>query len=115
MTAIQAQPAVEPLQLTSAIRTQVSGMAQAMGSFAEAGLPLTEPVVGTVDGAPTAPALSPVALAVTSLADAMKQFDVNGAMLGGQTSLGAPTATDLKLTALQNPATGDILATGGKA
>ena len=110
---IQAQPAVEPVPLTSAMRAQVSSMAQAMGSFVEAGLSQPELAAASADGAAAAPTLSPVALAVTSLADAMKQFDVNGPALGGQSSLGVPTTT-LKLSGIQDPNAGDMLTTGGK-
>jgi hypothetical protein len=44
------------------------------------------------------------------LADAMKQFDVNGPALGGQSSIGVPTPT-LKLAGTQDPNAGGILAT----
>jgi hypothetical protein len=110
---ISTQPAAEPASLTSAMRAQVSSMAQAMGSFVETGMQHTAQAAGTGDGAAAAPTLSPVALAVSSLADAMKQFDVNGPALGGQSSLGVPTPI-LKLAGTQNPDAGGLLTTGGK-
>ena len=88
-------------------------MAQAMGSFVEAGQSQSDMATASVDGAAPAPTLSPVALAVTSLADAMKQFDVNGTAMGSP-SLGVPTNTTLKLTGMQDPKAGDMLTTGGK-
>jgi trimeric autotransporter adhesin len=104
---IRAQPAVEPLQLISAIRTQVSGMAQTMGSFVDAEISQSE--LAPADGTTKIASPSPVALAVTSLADAMKQFDTNGAILLGQSPLGAAPTTTLKFAGAQNPAVGDVL------
>ena len=110
---IQAQPAVELVPLTSAMRAQVSNMAQAMGSFVDAGLSQSDMAAASAEGGAPAPTLSPVGLAVTSLADAMKQFDVNGTAMGSP-SLGVPTTTTLKLTGIQDPTAGDMLTTGGK-
>jgi hypothetical protein len=57
---------------------------------------------------------SDVALAVASMADAMKQFDSNGNMLGSP-SLAVPTLNQLKLNTTQDPTAGGILTTGGKS
>lgn len=100
---------------TSALRAQVSNMAQAMGSFVEAGLsqPAATAAPGAAAGDTVAASLSPVALAVNSMADAMKQFDANGNAAGAP-NLGVATQTGLKLNTGTNPGTGDILTTGGK-
>ncbi len=101
---------------TDNLRTQVSNMAQAMGTFVETvAVQSSAPALQLDSGAPT-PGLpkSSVALAVASMADAMKQFDSNGNMLGSP-SLAVPTLTQLKLNATQDPNAGGILATGGKS
>jgi hypothetical protein len=66
------------------------------------------------NGAPV-PTLSPVALAATSLADAMKQFDVNGAALGGQSSPGVSSTTSLKLNGVQETKANEVVLAVGAA
>jgi hypothetical protein len=101
------------------MRTQVSLLAQAIGTYANG------------QGAPDAPSalqLSPVgasgasspgstgaSLAVVSMVDVMKQFDANGNLLGSSVATAAPTATSLTVPGLQNPNTTGILASGGKS
>jgi hypothetical protein len=113
---IQVQPASVPAPTAalSDLRVQVSGMAQAMGSFVDTGAAPSGLATTALDGASTAPSLSPVALAVTSMADAMKQFDSSGNVQGSQVALGGSATTALTLKGINDPTSGDILATGGK-
>jgi hypothetical protein len=90
------------------LRTQVSLLAQAIGTFANAptaadagtGSPLTVPQQGNAG-----PGSSTASLAVVSMVDAMKQFDAHGNALGG--AVGVATSTGLQLAPPQ-----DALAAG---
>ncbi len=112
---VQSPQAVESAPLTSALRVQVSGMAQVLGSFVEAESLPPEALAGaSVDQVPV-PLRSPVALAASSLADAMKQFDLDGSVLAGPAALGVPTTANLKLTGMQPPHAGDVLLAAGES
>ena len=82
------QTPVEPTAGANDLRSKVSSLAQAMGSFAvtgedpaTAGIPSLSAAGSS--GAPTTTAT----LAVVSMADVMKQFDANGQALGSSAGL----------------------------
>jgi hypothetical protein len=98
------------------LRTRVSGLAQAIGSFAEmdapdkaaSGLGVTAP--GSLASTPSA-----AALAVVSMADVMKQFDANGNLIAvpGATVASTNTKT-LTVPGIQDPTSTGFLASGNK-
>jgi hypothetical protein len=102
------------------LRTRVSSLAQAIGSFGEADPTSSGLTVPKLDAASATPAAqSPVAIAALNMADVMKQFDPNGALLGGSATtsvgVGLPSTKSLNLPGSQDPANSGILSSGGKS
>lgn len=98
------------------LRSRVSGLAQAIGSFGGADPAENTPMGPRLDTSGGVAALpSPAALTVASMADVLKQFDANGNLLGAQPTTAAATLTKtLNLPGLQDPNGGGILSSGGK-
>lgn len=96
------------------LRFRVSGIAQAMGSFADKAmsqgdaltLPSTPPSVNVATGSSSA------AIAVVSMADVMRQFDSNGNLIGSPAML-ASSSTVWTATSTKDAPTTGLLATGG--
>jgi hypothetical protein len=102
---------VPPVQAVaqSDIRSSVSSLAQAIGSFESIGAANRE--AGTVqapDG--RAPAQSAAALTVTSMVDVMKGFDSNGNSVFTTSTGSAALGKNITLPNLQDPAKNGILA-----
>jgi hypothetical protein len=98
------------------LRSRVSGLAQAIGSFGNADPTDSLLTAGTrldTSGGVAATA-SPASLAVASMADVMKQFDANGNLLGSQGPSASTLTKTLNLPGMQDPNGGGILSTGGK-
>jgi hypothetical protein len=97
------------------MRSRVSGLAQAIGSFTESGSTEKVPSATGLTAASSVPAApSAAALAVVSMADVMKQFDANGNLIavpGSNTA--APTK--LNVPGIQDPTNTGFLASGGKS
>jgi hypothetical protein len=99
------------------LRTKVSGMAQAIGTFADAGL---ESMTGPGGGAQmpgsgqAASAGSLASTAMVGMADVLKQFDSNGNLIGSQMNAAASANKALTLPGVHEPTANGILATGGK-
>jgi hypothetical protein len=98
------------------LRTRVSGLAQAIGSFGD-----SNGVQDVVTGLRMDTAVSSIAstnavasLAVVSMVDVMKQFDSNGNLLTQSTNTGVASIKPLSLSGLQDTANQGILTTGGK-
>jgi hypothetical protein len=115
------QPVVPPVATNSDdLRSRVTSLAQAIGSFGSVDAQssgIVAPNLNATSNVSTAQ--SPVALAATSMADVMKQFDSNGAMLGAPAIAAvastASTTKSLNLPGIQDPANSGILTTGGKS
>jgi hypothetical protein len=108
--AAQVSPAsAESTPAAGDLRTQVSGMAQAISSFtagdkaSTAGLPSAQSGSGL-------PSLA--TLAVGSMVDAMKQFDANGNAIGKPTAIAAALPS-VAGSALQDPTQSALLALPG--
>jgi hypothetical protein len=105
-TAAASPPPATPT--ASDLRTQVSGMAQALSAFTAA-----DPASGgTAAGALAQPgsAPTPTALAVSSMVSAMQQFDANGNLLKPLAPSAAPLAGALNVAGTQVPAGTGLLA-----
>jgi hypothetical protein len=112
-----AQSVREPVavEVKPDLRSRVSGLAQAIGSFGgsdPSDNTLSGPRLDTTGG--VAAAASPASLTVASMADVMKQFDSNGNLLGAQGTSASTLTKTLNLPGLQDPNGGGILSTGGK-
>ena len=99
---------------TPDLRTQVSGLAQAIGSFATADSSGDSASGQTLTGTGTLPPTS-VGLAVVSMVDVMKQFDANGNPLGGAVNVAGTNSTTLTVPKLNDTASGGMLTGGGSA
>jgi Ca2+-binding EF-hand superfamily protein len=98
------------------LRSRVSSLAQAMGSFAEGGLPdvgLTLPTLN-VSGGGMASSTGVAAPVASGMADAMKQFDVQGGLLGKPDLVVASVDTKLNFPGLQDPNSAGLLTGSGK-
>ena len=111
-------PAVlnSPAQQDPGMHSRVSGLAQAISAFV--------PVDAVASNAPVASLASsgvstftntPVALAVVSMVDVMKQFDANGNQLVSGVSAAPSSTKSLTVPGLNDLAANGLLATGGKA
>jgi hypothetical protein len=98
------------------LRTRVSGLAQAIGSFGEmdasqkasSGLGVAAP--GSLGSTPSA-----AALAVVSMADVMKQFDANGNLIAVPgTTVAATNTKSLTVPSIQDPTSTGFLTSGNK-
>jgi trimeric autotransporter adhesin len=98
------------------LRTQVSSMAQVIGSFANTA---AQPVSVIPQLTPTtngSAGISPAGLTVTSMAEVMKQFDAKGNLIAGPaTTVSAAATQSLTGNGQQNPNSSGFLAVGGKA
>jgi hypothetical protein len=97
------------------LRTRVSSLAQAMGSFSGTGTAdeaLLSPRLDAVAGAATAN--TGASLAVVSMVDVMKQFDANGSLIGSQATTAAALGKSLNLPGIADPASSGLLTTGSK-
>jgi hypothetical protein len=110
------QPVPEPAALNNDLRSKVSGLAQAIGTFADAGVNQMDapvPMLAAINSG--ASSATPATLAMVSMVDTMKQFDANGNPFGTSVASGASTNSPLtNVPGLQNPASTGILTTGGK-
>jgi hypothetical protein len=96
------------------LRSRVSSLAQAIGSFGDAGVSTDGLVTPQLNATGTTNSTStPTSLAVVSMADVMKQFDANGNSLGSPVSAAASTTTTLKLTGTQDTVASGVLAVKG--
>jgi hypothetical protein len=98
------------------LRTRVSGLAQAIGSFSEAG---STDSIGSglglaAPGSAVASAPSVAALAAVSMADVMKQFDAHGNLIAAPGTTAASPSKALNVPGIQDPANTGFLASGGK-
>jgi hypothetical protein len=104
--------AVQATQPTEAIEaslgTKVSGMAQAIGAFADASPQVAALTAGTLGGLGLAENTAP--LAIASLVDAMRQFDVNGRPLDAASLAGTygPQVTGLGSSQAAQLASGEM-------
>ena len=107
---VQPGDAAQPLVLgnTSALRAQVSNMAQALGAFVDGGPGPAGSVVSGQDG--QTKLASPVAIAASNLAEALKQFDVQGQLLNGSPTLGVATQSTPQFHAGSPPSSSGVLA-----
>jgi hypothetical protein len=96
------------------LRSRVSSLAQAMGTFSDAS--------GSADALSTprldvlgssTPTLSVTSIAVASMVDVMKQFDSNGNLLGPQAAMTASLGRTPSLTGAQESLPNGFLATAG--
>jgi len=98
------------------LRSKVSNLAQALGAFDggdSTAQPLPhEPLPDLASG--TLASVAPVTQAVVSMADVMKQFDVNGNLVGHIGTAVMPLAKTLNLPGVPDPSTSGFLASGGK-
>jgi hypothetical protein len=101
-----------PAAAQDSLRSRVSSMAQAMGSFGSNNT--ADSVSGTSLTATTAVAQTAAALAVVSMVDVMKQFDGNGSLIASQATSAASLGKTLNLPGLEDPANQGFLALGGK-
>jgi hypothetical protein len=102
-----------PVSPTIDLRSRVSSMAQAIGSFGDSR------VSGDAQSSPGLHSSGDVidlsastALAVASMATVMKQFDSNGNLVGNAAPTTAAFSTALKLPGIQDPLASGFLATG---
>jgi hypothetical protein len=94
----------------SDLRTMVSGLARAIGTFDESiGSGGTHSAPGQEAGANGVPKVALQSLAVANMADVMKQFDSNGNLVGAPSTLLASTKS-LNLPGAQDAATKGFLA-----
>jgi len=119
---IASQNQLEPVQLADAttvevkddLRTRVSSLAQAMGSFSEgAGAvdTLAAPSLNVAGNVPST--IGGAGLAVGGMVDVMKQFDSNGNQLASPLAATPSTTTALKMPGATDPANGGVLTSGG--
>jgi hypothetical protein len=95
----------------SAIRSSVSHLAQAMGSFDALNAAARDQTASQTPASPTqAPAPSAAALTVASMVDVMKRFDNNGNALFATNSGAAAVGKSITLPGLQDPAKNGMLA-----
>ncbi|OGB32562.1 MAG: hypothetical protein A3F78_11155 [Burkholderiales bacterium RIFCSPLOWO2_12_FULL_61_40] len=99
----------------SDLRTRVSSLAQAIGSFGGSGAADDMLGAGVKLGTSGGVAASATAgaLAAVGMADVMRQFDANGNMLG-TSGTAAVSGKSLNLPGIQDPAGNGFLASGGK-
>jgi hypothetical protein len=101
-----------PAAAQDSLRSRVSSMAQAMGSFGSNNT--ADSVSGTSLTATIGVAQTAAALAVVSMVDVMKQFDGNGSLIASQATSAASLGKTLNLPGLEDPANQGFLALGGK-
>jgi hypothetical protein len=101
-----------PATAQDSLRSRVSSMAQAMGSFGNNNT--ADSVSGTSLTATMGVAQTAAALAVVSMVDVMKQFDGNGSLIASQATNAASLGKTLNLPGLEDPASQGFLALGGK-
>ena len=108
------QNVATPLAPKDDLCTRVSGLAQAIGSFAESGVneTLAVPRLDATGGA-VASNTTATALTVGSMVDVMKQFDANGNLLAKPGTAVASGSTTLNLPGVQDPASAGFLAVKG--
>jgi len=114
--AVPVPTAPAPVVASSELTAKVSSLAQAIGTYADTGVPAADAASTQLAGAnSTAGTNTPASLAVVSMVDVMKQFDTNGNPLASPVTTAATTSNSLAISGLKDPATSGILATGGKA
>jgi trimeric autotransporter adhesin len=104
-----------PAMPISELRSKVSSLAQAMGTFSDTGVGSLEPATGALTaGTATATSNTAATLAVVSMVDAMKQFDVNGNLVGGAATAATAATKALTLPGLHDPASSGVLTAESK-
>ena len=99
--------------MASALTSNVSSLAQAIGSFTEASASSASTSTAAVNNGGTA-ASAPATLAVAGMVSTMQQFNANG-QAATTSAAAAPTATTALVgQSVQNPNANNILASGGK-
>ena len=96
------------------LRSRVSSMAQAMGSFGDIADEPSDAVLQAPGASGTTTGSTAATLAVVSMVDAMKQFDVNGKMAGVQASATTSLGKSLTVPGIQDPANSGFLTSGSK-
>jgi hypothetical protein len=110
----QAETAVVPVIPGSVdLRTRVTSLAQAIGSFGATGLVAESPSSTQLDTSGTLPVNSAPALAVLNMVDVMRQFDANGNQIANPAAIGSATNA-LSVPGLKIPAQEGVLVGGGK-
>jgi hypothetical protein len=115
--AVQQGALPEPALVTAKddLRSRVSSLSQAIGSYAESSVTMDALATPRLDAASgMTPVIAPASLAVLSMADVMKQFDTNGNPLVGQASVATASTKTLNVQGLQDPSVQGALAVVGK-
>ena len=102
------------LEAKTDLRSQVSGLVQAIGSFASAsGVGSAASAAGLDTSVGESQNSNAASMVVVSMADVMKQFDVNGNLVANTPSSAASTIK-LEIAGIVDPSKSGFLATGGK-